>query len=348
MATIRRLVKFLLLIVALLLVIAYLLPRRTEVARWLTMQAPPSVVFSRLNTFQGFNEYSPWYDLDPQAKYAWSGPLRGVGARMTWDSNNAKVGHGSQEIIASEPSRRVVTRLDLGSGGRSDATWLIEPVANGSKVRWMLTVDAGMNPIVRWFGLFLDRMVGPDFAKGLARLKIVVERDASKVATSSAAIEVLDMAAMDIAYLSTQAENTPDKAKISAEFARAYAVIGAFLAANKLQMSGAPMATTRTFDKKVWVFDPAIPVSGAADALTRAAKAGGAVRIGKSFAGKAVRAVHVGPYATLEQAYGEIQSYLHEHGLNAGDPPWEQYINDPGNTPQDKLVTYVFWPIKTP
>ncbi len=33
----------------------------------------------------------------------------------------------------------------------------------------------GMNPLHRWFGLFLDRMIGPDFERGLARVKPLVE-----------------------------------------------------------------------------------------------------------------------------------------------------------------------------
>jgi hypothetical protein len=36
--------------------------------------------------------------------------------------------------------------------------------------------DLGNNPLSRWFGLFLDRMIGPDFEAGLVNLKRVSEK----------------------------------------------------------------------------------------------------------------------------------------------------------------------------
>jgi hypothetical protein len=33
----------------------------------------------------------------------------------------------------------------------------------------------GGNPVNRWFGLFMDRLVGPDFEAGLGNLKRVAE-----------------------------------------------------------------------------------------------------------------------------------------------------------------------------
>ena len=38
--------------------------------------------------------------------------------------------------------------------------------------------DLGRSPINRWFGLFMDRLVGPDFEAGLANLKRISEAPA--------------------------------------------------------------------------------------------------------------------------------------------------------------------------
>jgi len=46
---------------------------------------------------------------------------------------------------------------------------------NGTKVVWTMNGNAGMNPIFRWFGLFMDKMVGPDFEAGLKNLKKLAE-----------------------------------------------------------------------------------------------------------------------------------------------------------------------------
>jgi hypothetical protein len=37
------------------------------------------------------------------------------------------------------------------------------------------TPDLGANPLARYFGLWMDGMVGPDFEEGLGRLKALAE-----------------------------------------------------------------------------------------------------------------------------------------------------------------------------
>ena len=51
------------------------------------------------------------------------------------------------------------------------AEHMLEPAEGGVKVVWVDAGDLGMNPMSRWFGLFLDGMIGPDFEKGLAKMK---------------------------------------------------------------------------------------------------------------------------------------------------------------------------------
>jgi AraC family transcriptional regulator len=50
-------------------------------------------------------------------------------------------------------------------------------------------------------------------------------------------------------------------------------------------------------------------------------------------AGRAVVALHRGPYDGLPNTYIAIESYLEEHGLTASGPPWESYLTDPGERP---------------
>ena len=41
-----------------------------------------------------------------------------------------------------------------------------------------------------------------------------------------------------------------------------------------------------------------------------------------------------------------IEAYLKEHGLGAGEGPWESYLDDSATTPHDKVRTEVYWPLK--
>lgn len=151
-----------------------LLPATTTVERNIYIERGPETVFATVDSFQRFNEWSPWSGLDPDTEYSYAGPLAGEGASMTW-AGNATVGAGSQRILESRPSSEVVTAIDFG-GSRAKGTFSLVGERQGARANWAITSDHGYNPLHRWFGaLLLERMIGPDLERGLARLKVLLE-----------------------------------------------------------------------------------------------------------------------------------------------------------------------------
>lgn len=155
--------------------VGLLLPSSVRVERSILIERPPAAVFAELDDPSRFNAWSPWYGIDPNAKYDFSGPSRGVGATLTW-SGNSEVGAGSQRIIASVPDSRIDVALEFSGFGTATASYLLEPEANGTRLRWVYQSEFGLNPAMRWLGLFMDGWVGPDYEKGLAKLKALLER----------------------------------------------------------------------------------------------------------------------------------------------------------------------------
>ena len=45
-----------------------------------------------------------------------------------------------------------------------------------TKVSWYIDIDFGMFLPARWVGLFFDKMLGPDYEKGLLNLKNLIEK----------------------------------------------------------------------------------------------------------------------------------------------------------------------------
>lgn len=162
-----------------LVLIGFMLPERVHIERSLHVAAPPTTVFPYVNDLRQFNRWSPWAQLDPNTRYTFEGPNAGKGATMRWASDDGRVGNGSQEIIASLPDRRVETRLDFGDGGAALAFHEISVEADGSRVTWGFESEFGSNLIARYFGLMFDRMIGPDYEKGLKNLKLLVEAQAA-------------------------------------------------------------------------------------------------------------------------------------------------------------------------
>lgn len=164
-------------IAAAVVVGGFLLPSEQFVSRSVVVEADQTEVFALVNNYRQFNRWSPWAAKDPDTKYEFSGPDSGVGAKMSWQSENPNVGSGSQEIIEVEPGSRVRTRLTFeGFDSASYATFRLEPADTGTRVTWEF--EANLDSLIgRYMGLMMDKWVGADYEQGLARLKEIAEAD---------------------------------------------------------------------------------------------------------------------------------------------------------------------------
>ena len=97
---------------------------------------------------------------------------------MSWASNDPNVGAGSQTITEHVPNSRVAVDLDFGAMGKSQAYWDLKPEGTGTSATWgfKMKLDGMMD---RWFGLLMDRFIGPDYEKGLAKVKALAEKEAA-------------------------------------------------------------------------------------------------------------------------------------------------------------------------
>ena len=152
-----------------------LLPGEIRVARSIEIELPPEQVFPLVNDMEAFNRWSPWAEIDSETKYEITGPDSGVGASLSWSSDNPEVGSGSQKIIRSEPPEQVVMRLDFGPQGAAEASFDLEPAGTATKLTWSFGYEIGYDLIGRYVGLLMEGMVGKKYEEGLARLKRLAE-----------------------------------------------------------------------------------------------------------------------------------------------------------------------------
>lgn len=149
-----------------------------EVVRTTTIAAAPERVHGLIDDFHAWRAWSPWEDVDPNLRRDYSGPEAGVGARYAWEGNR-KAGKGAMEIVSSTPER-VGLRLAFEKPWKAtnDVAFELAPASGGAAtvVTWRMTgsttgVAALFSKVVP-----MDRMVGKDFEKGLARMKAAAER----------------------------------------------------------------------------------------------------------------------------------------------------------------------------
>jgi uncharacterized protein YndB with AHSA1/START domain len=153
---------------------AYLISPVATVERRVTIAQPPERVFAIVGDLRRFNEWSPWFGLDPAAQYSFEGPAEGVGQRMRWSSENPQVGSGTQTVVALVANESVVTDLDFGQMGKATASMSLAPRDGGTEAVWSFRADVN-GVMERWMSLMFDRWIGADYEKGLQRLKAVAE-----------------------------------------------------------------------------------------------------------------------------------------------------------------------------
>lgn len=152
-----------------------------HVERSIVINKPQAELFSVLNTHKNFNDWSPWFSRDTTMQIIFSGPESGTGAKFSWISSVKSVGTGSMEITSSKPDsviRQVLTFMDKGN---SNASYLLSEEGGGTRLVWTLDIEAGANPLLRIMGAFMDKVVGEDFEKGLAKLKAIVETQVDSI-----------------------------------------------------------------------------------------------------------------------------------------------------------------------
>ncbi len=165
----------LLAVVALILLIGMALPSTYKVERSIEISAPMINVYPKVYDPKGWAQWGVWNRRDPGMQMTYSGPPAGVGAKWEWKSKSE--GNGGMEIVKADFDKTVAYVLTI-EGMDSKLSGRLDFANAGSKVKvtWVGEGDMGMNPLGRWFALFMDKLLGPDFEGSLKNLKELAER----------------------------------------------------------------------------------------------------------------------------------------------------------------------------
>jgi uncharacterized protein YndB with AHSA1/START domain len=164
------------LLIGLLLLIVSRKPDTFRIERSAGMEAAPETVFALVNDFHRWEGWSPWEGIDATMQKKFSGPPSGTGAVYEWEGSK-KVGKGRMEMTESVAPQRIVIKLDfLKPFEAHNITEITFAAADDiTVVTWAMF---GPQPFIsKLFTLFMnmDKMVGKDFEKGLASLKLLSE-----------------------------------------------------------------------------------------------------------------------------------------------------------------------------
>ena len=237
---------------------------------------------------------------------------------------------------------RVAADVDFGQGGSpAKQVYTLTPEGAGTKVSWSMDVDLGMNPIGRYFGLGFDAMIGKDFDKGLALLKTFAE-GLPKADFAGLEIEAASVEPVTVAYV--PASSARDDAAIAAAIAKAYGEVGAFMRAQKLNQSGAPITIDTGSSDTGYLFDAAIPV----DRLPATpVSPDSRVQLKQTYGGKVLKVALRGPYSQIPGNLRQDRR-LHRRARhrNRTATPGTNSPTIQRTVKESEMLTNIYFPIK--
>jgi effector-binding domain-containing protein len=123
-------------------------------------------------------------------------------------------------------------------------------------------------------------------------------------------------------------------------FDRAYSSVMSAVQQQHVQLAGPPFALYRGMPTDVVDVEAGFPLAAPYPG------GDGGVTAGMLPAGRALEAMHVGPYETLPETYNAVMARMQEDGLTPGNVMWEYYLTDPAAEPDPATwKTLIVWPV---
>lgn len=326
--------------IALLLIIAAILPSTSHVERSVEINAPIDMVYDQVVDLKKNFNWSPWLEKDSEMKIEWGDITKGPNASYSW-SGNSDVGSGTLTIAESIENEFIKSDL-LSDMGKGTGTWKFESVSvdgsfdNVTLVTWRMDSELDW-PFKRFFGLFMDGLVGPDFEKGLQNLKEVSEK-----LPVVPKIMVEETTVQEMTLITIKDSIAIDK--IGLKMGESMMALVDFLQANDLEMTGAPICFYHVWNEEqgYTVMECALPIGASNKANVK-----GNVNIITYPSISAAKAVHSGAYEDLAQSHYAIDEWINANQRQIAGAPFEVYLTDPQSEPDtSKWITEIYYPIQ--
>jgi len=179
MIFIKRILVILILLISIVLITAYFMPKEYSVEREITINKPADSIFKYVRSLKNQNEFSVWANMDTKMKVHYRGIDGMIGSVSSWESDVKEVGVGEQEITKITENRRLDFALRFKKPLDDTAVGFMstEPISeNQTKVKWGISGAIPYPTNIMLPLLRMDQMIGNDLQKGLENLKDKMEK----------------------------------------------------------------------------------------------------------------------------------------------------------------------------
>tara|TARA_R110000796_G_scaffold77585_1_gene173413 strand:+ start:141875 stop:142798 length:924 start_codon:yes stop_codon:yes gene_type:complete len=305
---------------------------KIELNRSIEINASPDKVFKVLNDFNHWSAWSPWLILEPEtvvkvapdAKY------------YEWEGN--RIGSGNMRITSEVENKSLNLDLTFLKPWKSKAKVRFELIStsDGTKLTWFM--DSSLPFFMFWMKKMMLGFIGMDYERGLNLLKDYVEDGE----VHSKLEFVGEQSLSKIQYIGIHSHSTITD--IDQDMKRDFGKLGEFISGKEDIISGKMFSIYHKWDfanGKV-EYTSGLAVKSVPNDLPSEFK------VGEIPATKVYTLRHTGPYKHLGNAWSAMYNMHRAKAINIvkGIHPFEEYVNVPGQVPENELITDIKFAVK--
>jgi len=317
-------------------------PKTVQVSRSISVHASSEVVKTQLADFKFFQEqWSPWGEKDPNMKTTFEGETGKPGSKYAWEGNK-EVGTGSMELVAINGDtilQKIIFTAPQKGGG--DVYLIAQPAGDSTHVTWGMKFDVGFMSRAVMLFLNMDKMIGADYDKGLAKFKQVIEAmPTAPTANLFHGFEINEVVWKERTYFGKKA--TVSFEKLNAFLEDNFSKIFNDAINNKLEHTGPPSGIFYTYDEQKKQTECAAVIS-----VPSGQELKGWEKFSVPASELALFVSCKGDETQIKDAHKAIGDYMAEKGLSQNTVIEEYIVGPMSENDASKWVTNIYYIINT-
>lgn len=323
-------------LIAIYLILCLFGPSVVKVERSADINAPKDLVQKQLANLKFFHDaWSPWTEKDSAMKTSYTGEPGQPGSTYSWESDKDDVGKGSM-TYEKTVSDSVLQSLNFDGMGTTPVYFIAKEENGTTHVTWGMEFKIGFFGRAPMLFINMDKQIGPDYERGLAKLKPLLEQMAAVPAAKEYEIKEQQWEAKT--FYGKKDKLSFDK--LGPFFAENYGKLGADIGKAKEQPIGPPKAIYFSFDETTMVSDVAAVME-----VPAGTKLAGWEKF-ETPASKVLVIEYYGPYEKSGEAHYAMDAYIKKNGLTQGNVI-EEYVTDPMSEKDPaKWLTKIYYLLK--
>lgn len=300
-------------------------PNNYEVVRTRIIDANSSLIYDTVLEYKTWATWSSWIEKKPNTKITYSEQTNGIGGSYSWEDDD---GFGNMKTITAKSSTFIEQSMQFDNYEPSKVTWDFITTDKGkTKVSWTIrgdNVPFGFKLYALFSGGF-DKMIGPDFQRGLEKLdSLVIESTKKHLVVVNG---ITEYGGGFYLYKTTNAKDS----NISQKMAEQYGSIMTYVIQNNITMSGMPFTIYNEMkqENETVIMSNCIPINQNIE-ITK----DNDISCGFMSNTKVLKTTLKGNYTYLSDAWDVAFKYVEDNNLILSqEKPFEIYTNDPGDFP---------------